>query len=329
MLNRRELLKTGAAGMAAALGLGAFTASSAAPSPQSQPNRPPEKLKIIDIHNHPYWLGHDPRKMIENMDALGIDQSCLLSWEVPRHEMDPAYFNTLNPTGLGIPFADVARACELYPDRFICGYAPDPRRPEAQAQLKSAVSLYKVRIFGEFKIRILYDDPDALAMFWLCGELGLPVLFHLDVVLPRAQVQKNRQYWYGGHIDNVERALKQCPHTRFLGHAPGFWREISGDAESEPQAYPNGKPVAPGGKLLQLLDRYPNLHCDLSAGSGHTALTRDPEFSRKFLIDYQDRVLYGRDQFDNIHQEFLRSINLPREVLAKIYAGNAIKLLKN
>ena len=28
--------------------------------------------------------------------------------------------------------------------------------------------------------------------------------------------------WYGGTIENLERALRSCPETRFIGHAPGF-----------------------------------------------------------------------------------------------------------
>lgn len=308
-----------------ALGLGSLGIARAA-SVQAGPDG--VKLpRVIDAHNHVYWLGHDARKMVENMDQLGIDRAWLLSWEAPAHEISPAYDETLNPTGVGIPFSDVVRAREAFPERFIPGYAPDPRRPQARSLLRSAVKLYGVRVYGELKVRMHYDDPDALAMFQLCGELGLPVTFHLDVVLPPGQIQKERQYWYGGTIDNVERALQRCPDTRFLGHAPGFWREISGDAEREPLGYPRGRPVTPGGKLLKLLDRYPNLYCDLSAGSGHTALSRDPAFGRKFLIDYQDRVLYGRDQYDNVHRELLNSFDLPSEVLAKILAGNALRLV--
>ena len=43
--------------------------------------------------------------------------------------------------------------------------------------------------------------------------------------------------------------------------------------------YPDG-PVAPGGAIDTLMDKYPNLHGDLSAGSGAGAISRDPEFGR-------------------------------------------------
>ena len=38
-------------------------------------------------------------------------------------------------------------------------------------------------------------------------------------------------------------------------------------------------------------------------------------------------MLYGRDRFDNVHQELLNSLDLPTAVLEKIYSGNALKLL--
>jgi len=125
----------------------------------------------------------------------------------------------------------------------------------------------------------------------------------------------------------VEAALKACPHTVFIGHAPGFWREISGDADTERASYPKGKPVKPGGRLLQLLDKYDNLYCDISAGSGYTALTRDRDFTRRFLIDYQDRILFGRDEFSRRHLDLLLSLELPERVLRKILGENARRLV--
>jgi predicted TIM-barrel fold metal-dependent hydrolase len=85
--------------------------------------------------------------------------------------------------------------------------------------------------------------------------------------------------------------------------------------------------IVQGGRLVDLLQRFPNLYCDISAGSGHNALKRDPEFAEKFLTDFQDRILYGRDYFDNVHQEFLNGLGLKNEVLEKIYSGNAIRLI--
>ena len=80
-------------------------------------------------------------------------------------------------------------------------------------------------------------------------------------------------------------------------------------------------------KLPTMLREYANLYCDLSAGSGRNALTRDPEYGKDFVLEFQDRLLYGRDYFDNAHQETLNGMGLPNDVLAKIYSGNALRLV--
>ena len=316
-VGRREMLR-GAVAAGAAVSVASRTDVSRAA------DRAP---RFIDVHNHPYWLGHNAEKMVANMDRYGIAKTWLLSWECPDHERSPSYHRSLNPEGRGILFSDVVRIVERYPDRFIPAWAPDPRHPSTRDRLTAAVKIHGVRVYGEMKLRMTYDSPDALSIFRLCGELGLPVLFHLDVTLPRGRPVRNWQYWYGGHIDAVERALKACPDTTLIGHAPGFWREISGDAEQETESYPRGKPITPGGKIVKLLDRYPNFACDISAGSGHTALTRDPAFTRKFCIDYADRILHGRDGFDNKHMTLLRSLDLPDDVFEKIMFGNALRLV--
>jgi hypothetical protein len=285
------------------------------------------RRRVIDIHCHPRWIGHNGARMIANMAAAGIERAWLLSWEVPEREMSPDYYSSLDPTGIGIPFGEVIEVAQRYPDRFILGTTVDPRDPQAHQRLKAAVDIHRVRVFGEFKLRLRYDDPDALRLFQYCGELGLPVIFHLDVTFPRQGVASSRQWWYGGGIENIETALRLCPQTQFLGHAPGFWREISADADQEPLAYPAGKPIAGRGKLLQFLEKYPNLNCDLSAGSGYTALSRDLGFTRKFLIEYQDRMFFGRDEFSNRLYDLLIALGLPESVLGKILAGNALRLV--
>lgn len=324
---RRDFIKaalTGALTVGSALPADQAFSSEGAPQDESKRKF---KHRIIDVHNHPRWIGHNGARIVENMDAAGIERTWLLSWEVPENELDSYYYSVLNPTGVGIPFRDVIDVVERYPDRFICATTVDPHDPHALDRLKAAVDVHRVRVFGEFKRRMRYDDPDAIRVFQYCGELGLPVVFHLDVTLPRQGVPNSWQWWYGGGLENMETPLRLCPETQFLGHAPGFWREISADADQEPLAYPKGKPIVGRGRIVQFLERFPNLHCDLSGGSGQVALSRDLGFTRKFLIDYQDRMLFGRDQFDNGLYDILLSLDLPADVLAKILSGNALRLV--
>lgn len=283
---------------------------------------------IIDAHNHPDWHGHNLDKFLANMDQYGIDITWLLSWECPQDEFDPAYNKCIPQPGEGgpIPFARCLSYKERAPERFILGYAPDPRRPEAIDKLAAAVEIYGVQVCGELKLRMTYDNPDALRMYRFCGEKGLPVTVHIDYEFDNGMKYPRPNYWYGGGMEAFERAVQACPETIFLGHAPGFWAHISGDGKYDKEPYPTGK-VAPGGKLVDMMRQYPNLYCDISAGSGCRALQRDPEFAVEFLLEFQDRVLYARDYFDNIHQEFLNSLDLPAYVFSKIYSGNAIRLL--
>ena len=290
---------------------------------------------IIDFHQHPDWQGYDFDKVVCNMDQYGIDQALLLTWEAPKDEFSPVFLPVL-PSCLAsengpISFQRCLAYKERAPDRFLLGYAPDPRRPNGIDKLQAAIDIYDVRVCGEFKLRMMYDNPDAIELFRFCGERSLPVLLHLDY--PHQALDRElrpaydkRYYWYGGGIEALERVLQHCPKTLFLGHASGFWSHISGDDRYDKELYPSGG-ICSGGRLPELLRKYSNLYCDLSADSGCNAFRRDRAFAKEFLVEFQDRVLYGRDRFDNVHQELLNSLDLPTAVLEKIYSGNAWKLV--
>jgi len=283
---------------------------------------------IIDAHNHPDWHGHDLTKFLANMRQYSIDKTWLLSWEAPADECDPSYHRVIpqvSTTG-PVSFARCLRYAEAAPEKFVLGYAPDPRRPEAIDLLEAAIDAYGVRVYGELKLRMMYDDLDAIRMYRFCGKKGLPVTVHIDYEFDTGRRYPRPNWWYGGGFEPFERAVRTCPETIFLGHAPGFWSHISGDDKHHKEGYPKGR-VIEGGRVIRLLRECPNLYCDLSAGSGHNALSRDPDFAKEFLLEFQDRVLYARDVFDNAHQEFLNGLGLPAEVLEKIYSSNALKLV--
>ena len=292
-----------------------------------------KSMTIIDAHNHPDWHGHDLDKFIINMNRYGIEKTWLLNWECPDNEYDSFYKRVVAAPVLGsitgpIPFSRCIAYKERAPERFVLGYCPDPRLPDACARLNAAHHIYGAKVCGELKCRMMYDNPDALRVFRLAGELGMPVIFHLQYDMQRA-INDPRHEWWGGTIDTIERVLQSCPDTIFLGHAPGFWIHISGDELWRDSNYPpENARILPGGRVPELLRKYPNLYCDMSAGSGCQSLKRDPEFAKGFLEEFQDRILYARDYFDNQHQEFINSLNLATEVLEKVYHANAEKLIK-
>ena len=263
------------------------------------------------------------------MDEQGIDQMWLFSWEVPEDEYSPSYHRVLPPIGSGIPLADILEVGRQAPDRFVLGYMPHPKRPDAIDRLKAAVEIHGIRLASELKVRLLFDDPDSIRLYHFCGEQKLPITIHLDYPIDHGGSSYPRpNWWYGGSLDAFERALGECPETAFIGHAPGFWAHISGDDLATREVYPAGK-VLPGGRVPEILRQYPNLYADLSAGSALNALARDRAFSAAFLVEFQDKLLFGRDYFDTRLMDFLLELDLPAAVFEKIAWRNAQGLLEN
>ena len=290
---------------------------------------------IIDAHQHSFWLGQNDAGLVANMDANGIDMAWLLTWEIPPFEYAPKHHRYLNPhnlrddgTNAGITLADQIRACEHDPDRFVLGYCSHPALEGAAERLEQVHDMHGVRICGEWKFRILLDDPRCVEVFKVAGKLAMPVVLHMDVpYLPEADGQLTYQpSWYGGTAANLERALQACPDTNFLGHGPGFWREISGDADTAAGSRPTG-PVVPGGRIITLFEKYPNLYGDLSATSALKALNRDPVYAGDFVNRFADRLLFARDCYDSTLYEFLQSLELPESISNQIYSENALRLV--
>ena len=95
--------------------------------------------------------------------------------------------------------------------------------------------------------------------------------------------------------------------------------------------------MTPGGLTDQWLTRYPNLYCDLSATSGNTALLRDPDFAKDFVIRHQNKIMFGSDCpctsgtvascWAVIKLVALNQLQLSDDVKQKIYLTNAQRLL--
>jgi len=292
---------------------------------------------IIDSHQHVFWHGRDDKGLIADLDEHGIDQAWLLSWEIPTRQDALGYHGVLDPinvradgTHAGIPLSTLLQVRDRYPTRFIVGYCPNPELESAPKLFESAYNMHGVRVCGEWKFRTLFDDPRCLNLYRKAGELGCPIVLHLDIPYIKTE-EGGTQYagsWYGGTVANLERALQACPDANFIGHAPGFWREISGDADEATTAYPTGA-ITPNGKLYHLFETYPNLYADISAGSGLRALKRDPVHAVQFITKFADRLLFGRDYYGGEHQEFLSTLELPDDVRSKLMSENAQRLINH
>lgn len=275
---------------------------------------------IIDIHTQDNCYGYNYQELIDNMNQNKIDKAWLLTVETPLNEYHSAVRHE-NPLAFpaSINFKDED-------NRFVIGYAPDPRKADSIFKFEEAISFYGVRVCGVVKFRMCYDNAQALSLFRFCGKRGIPVIVEMEYGVPELSNTPLTDFWFGGGIDVFEHALKSCPDTIFFGHSQGFWAHISGDDQYDKIYYPKGN-VLPNGKFIKLLRQYPNLYIDLSGVSALNALKRDEKFSCEFLDEFQDRTCFGRDTMSNDLQAFLDHLGLNKEIMDKIYYKNALKVV--
>jgi predicted TIM-barrel fold metal-dependent hydrolase len=269
----------------------------------------------IDIHTHlvpysgasGYPQGIAPEDLIAAMDGWGVGQAVVLPLESP--ECDGEY----------APSAQTFDICAQFPERLIPFVDVDPRAQRAGEKLRHYAAR-GARGFGEHKLGLAIDDPRSMKLYDLCGELALPILFHMDPDLN----------WDQAGLPGLARVLKAFPQTALIGHGPGWWSAISADDDRK-GGYPKG-PIKASGALDRLLAECPNLYADISAGSGNNALTRDPAFTEGFLERHWRKLILGTDYFlagQNVPQiEWLKTYPMPEEWREAIGRGNAGGLLK-
>lgn len=275
--------------------------------------------KYIDVHVH---IGHEWMKdehltvknLLDWMDAHSVERSVVLPLVSPESWFYPVSTDY------------VLKETAPHRDRLIPFCSIDPRTLNLGGKA-GTVSLLKeyidkgARGFGEHKTGVAMDDSRNMVLYESLHEVGLPCLFHLD---------NNRNMDKVG-LPGLEKVLKTYPDLIMIGHANGWWASVDGDAvQADFQAYP-GREIKKRGAVDRLLAEYPNMYGDLSAGSGANAISRDPEFGRAFIIRNADKLLFGTDYLkvgQNIPQfELLDNMDLPADVRAKVYRGNAARLL--
>jgi hypothetical protein len=285
---------------------------------------------MIDIHTHiarfpvkgePAFLEGD---LLNEMDKLGVDRAAILPEGVSP---ECAFFH--------YDTEKILEICARHPDRLIpfCNFDPRNGNNSPETDFSWVMEEYKslgCKGIGEVSSNLYFDDPLCANMYKHAGKIGFPIIFHMAVDVT---------YGLYGLADDLglprlERMLQAFPETIFVGHAMCFWAEISSDANDETRGgYPKG-PIPSGGRVPELMRKYPNLYGDISAGSGFNALSRDPEFGFKFLDEFQDRLLFGTDlchvgQVDPIAPYLRKSLadgKISQEVFDKIADKNAIKL---
>jgi predicted TIM-barrel fold metal-dependent hydrolase len=196
--------------------------------------------------------------------------------------------------------------------------------------------------------RVPVDDPRLDPIWAKCGELGIPVLIHSADPAP---------FWQPRTQEN-ERLLELMERPgRYQGDGenPSF-EEILAEQHAVFRRHPETTFIDAHlgwlghdlGRLGRLLDELPNVHTEI--GAVLAELGRQPRAAREFLIRYQDRVLFGKDSWnpeeypvyfrvletaDEYFDYYRRrhafwkiyGLDLPDEVLRKVYYGNALRIL--
>jgi predicted TIM-barrel fold metal-dependent hydrolase len=194
--------------------------------------------------------------------------------------------------------------------------------------------------------RIKTDDPRFDPIWAKCAELGIPVLIHTGDPAP---------FWEP-HDRLNERWLELKERPRRKRPPEPTWETIMQEQWNVIRRHPRTTFISAHlswlgndlGRLGRLLDSLPNMHVEI--GAVLAELGRQPRFARNWFIRYQDRVLFGKDAWEpsEYHVYFrtletadeyfdyyrkrhafwkLYGLDLPEEVLRKLYYGNALKLI--
>ncbi|MDR1555966.1 MAG: amidohydrolase [Tannerellaceae bacterium] len=310
------------------------------------------KYPVIDIHNHLRDLSR-AAYYLEEMDKAGVWICVGLDGlsEKDAYKEHLKVSHGLSKERFHIYFApDFSRIDE-----------PDFGRKEAE-KLEEAVKIgirglqiYKalgLTLRDKSGKLISIDDPRIDPVWAKCGELGIPVMIHSsdpkafhDGAVDRyneryEELTQNPAWAYFGTdvplkeelLEQRNRVIARHPNTIFIG---AHMANLSEDL----------------GRVSLWLEKYPNLYVDIDARIAE--LGRQPYTARKFMIQHQDRILFGTDTYPNaeayrMHYRFLETddeyfdpapahkfqgrwmihgLHLPDEVLEKIYNKNALGIM--
>ncbi|HYO13909.1 MAG TPA: amidohydrolase family protein [Thermoanaerobaculia bacterium] len=196
--------------------------------------------------------------------------------------------------------------------------------------------------------RVPTDDPRIDPVWAKCAELGIPVLIHTgEPVAFWEPMDRFNERWL---------ELKQFPNRRRDSPEFASFEQTMKEQHNVFRKHPKtifinahlgwlGNDL---GRLGRLMDEMPNMHTEI--GAVLHELGRQPRFAREFLIRYQDRVLFGKDSWapeeypyyfrtlETADEYFpyyrkrhafwrLYGLDLPDEVLRKIYYQNALRII--
>jgi predicted TIM-barrel fold metal-dependent hydrolase len=295
---------------------------------------------IIDIHSHCYKNPVpfvtpfcNPEELIKINKEMGIDKAVLLP--VVNSEI---YFPQSND--------EILEICNAYPDKFIpyCNIDPRSMTNSPNAPLHKVLDYYKnkgCKGIGEVMPNLEITNLKVQNLFRAAEDVELPIVYDGSTV-------KDGDFglYDDAGLPGLEQTLQRFPKLKIFGHGPCFWAELFRlqtpaergyvfNFEGTDQVGVRGTENREEGVLPVLLRRYENLHCDLSDGSPIQALSRNLEYTKKFFIEFQDRLYFGTDMCNKTvkypHVDFINNLLssgvITKEIYDKVTHKNAIKLL--
>jgi predicted TIM-barrel fold metal-dependent hydrolase len=332
-----------------------------------QDERTRAKFPVVDVHTHfrhkfrgsaaelATWVEQMDRNNIAVCVSLDgqwgelLDEHVKLLWT--KHQDRFAIFANIDWQGTGQAQAPATWDCQR-PD-----FARRVARELAAAKTRGACG---VKIFKQFGLEyknpdgslIQIDDPRWDGIWQACGELGLPILIHVaDPAAFFLPVDNTNERW-----EELHRHPEWSFHGPGFPHRDGLLAALNRVLERHPRTIFISAHLASNAEDLatvgQWLDRYPNLWVEIA--SRIAELGRQPFTARRFFLKYQERILFGTDgpwpeERLRLYWRFLETdaeyfpyserpfppqgfwniygLQLPDEVLQKVYWGNAVRII--
>lgn len=307
------------------------------------------KFKFIDVHSHQFRMANqDLSELIKEMDQLnegimvnlsggsGQDLVAKLKNVNEHYPNRFAIFANVDFSGVGNPNWGKQAAAQL---------EEDVKNGAKGLKVYKSLGLRNNDVNGN---RIPVDDPRLDPIWAKCAELGIPVLIHSA---------DPKSFWDPMDSSN-ERWLELKTHPRRKRSAtdPAPWQQIIDEQHRMFKKHPKTKFInAHMGwyandldRLGELMDEIPNMNVGIAAVIAE--LGRQPKRAKEFFIKYQDRIVFGKDSWkpeefptyfrvlETADEYFpyykkyhafwaMYGLDLPDEVLKKVYYKNALNLI--
>jgi predicted TIM-barrel fold metal-dependent hydrolase len=312
---------------------------------------PKAKFPAIDYHGHPGQLlssADGVASMIASLDSLNVRLI------VSADNMSGERLQRALDTVRGTPDKDRVRILAGIDFRNVGPGWAEKAIQQLEADVKAgAVGVGEISkslglsIMKADGTRLKIDDPDLDPIWDACARLNLPVFIHTaDPQEFFEPIDYTNERW----LELSLFAERRYPADRF----PRF-EELMAERDRMFKKHPKTRFVAAHmawyandlARLSKLLDELPNVSTEV--GAVLYDIGRQPRAAREFFIKYQDRLLFGKDSFQpeeypyywlvfettdeyfDYYRDYhafwkLYGIDLPDQVLKKLYYQNALKL---